>query len=103
MKGDAEPAVSTCYWWHDPETGEKIVIPGCWARVQHPDHCSCNVPESRIERERGKRRAAEATAERLRDKLIAAKDEAYEVRQAVRHWIKVLRDHGIDPSAHNPK
>lgn len=95
--------IPTCYWWRDHDTGEWITIPGCMARAMDPHACSCTIPPSRIERERAKRRAAEQAVERLRNRVLAACDEADEMRRNSKHWRKVLRAHGIDPSQHNPK
>ena len=94
--------IPTCYWWHDHDTGEWIMIPGCMARAMDPHACSCTIPPSRIERERAKRRAANKTIERLRDRLIGARHEANEAVRTMKHWRGVLRAHGIDPSQHNP-
>lgn len=94
--------IPTCYWWHDHETGEWIIIPGCQARAHDPHWCTCRIPESKLERERAKRRASDDTVERLREKLTCARDEANRMRLSNRHWWKVLRDHEITPSDHNP-
>ena len=96
-----DPDTRPCYWFKEDD-GSMILIPGCWARINHPDHCSCDVAGSRIERERAKRRAAEARSERLAEKLFDARAELDSTRLYARHWLKVLRAHGIDPSSHNP-
>ncbi|WP_411839213.1 hypothetical protein [Paracoccus sp. ME4] len=97
-----DPDTHPCYWLKEDD-GSMILIPGCWSRANHPDHCSCDVSGSRIERERAKRRAAEARAERLAEKLFDARAELDSTRLYARHWLKVLRAQGIDPSKHNPK
>lgn len=97
----AAPIIPTCYWWRDGEQGDWILIPGCMARANDPRACTCNVPESKLERERGKRRAAEAIAERLRDKLHGALADQRAMLATVKHWRRVLERQGIDPSKHN--
>lgn len=99
----AEIIIPTCYWWRGAEAHEWIIIPGCAARANDPNACTCNIPESRLERERGKRRAAEDIAQRLRDRLTGEKQERMEARLDIKHWLRVLRDHGIDPSQHDPE
>ena len=94
--------IPTCYWWRDHEAGEWIIIPGCQARVHDPTWCTCTIPESKLERERAKRRASDDTVDRLREELSLARDQANQMRLSNRHWWKVLRDHGINPSDHNP-
>lgn len=91
--------IPTCYWWHNAETGEWIIIPGCMARAQDPNACSCHIPESRIERERAKRRAAEATIDRIRKKWRLEGEERREMAWSLKQCWKVMRDHGLDPSA----
>ena len=39
---------------------------------------------------------------KLREELSLARDQANQMRLSNRHWWKVLRDHGINPSDHNP-
>ena len=97
-----EIIIPTCYWWRDAEAGEWIIIPGRIARAIDPHTCTCCIPESRLESERGKRQAAEEIVLRLRDRLEGERQDRMLAQVAMKHWRMVLRDHGIDPSKHNP-
>lgn len=92
--------IPTCYWWTDAETGEHIIIPGCWARAVDANDCTCRIPASQIEEVEERLAAAERTNERLRQSLDSAFQNRSDLRQTIRHLWAVMRNHGVDPSQH---
>lgn len=79
-----EPKVADrCYWYRDGD-GETL-IPMCWGSVSHPEGCTCNVPESRIEAAERRRAEAERAVLRLRE----ARDRRLDVQQS--NWRQINR------------
>ena len=91
-----------CHWVY-LEDGTAALIPSCWGSVTSgPGACTCGVQGSALDR-------LEAEVDRLQyrlrwamDRLEVRRNESEDQRLMIRHWIGVLRDHGIAPWRHNP-
>lgn len=96
------PERSICRWVYH-EDGTADLIPECWASVTSgPGACTCGAQGSGLDH-------LQAEVDRLQyrlrwamDRLEVRRHESEDQRFMIRHWIGVLRDHGIEPWRHNP-
>lgn len=89
-----------CHFVFDGQ-GDKILIPGCYGAINDTG-CTCDVPQSEIEKAQAEIDNLQGRLRWAMDRLEKRRHEAEDLRASNRHWWRVLRDHGIDPSKHNP-
>jgi len=69
LPSEAETAVDRCHWYRDGDGDGEILIPMCMgSAINGPEQCTCDVPESTIERVTRERDAARAEVARLHAK-----------------------------------
>lgn len=84
-------AVERCHWYRDGD-GE-VLIPMCLGTaVNGPEQCTCNVPESRIERAERGRAEAERQVLRLREARDRRLDEQQKQWRQIKHLRARIRD-----------
>lgn len=80
-----------CYWVREPD-GTETLIPMCVGAAHHPSACTCDAPQSRIERAEQRAEIARGEVDRLRQKLRTASDRANGLEAANRHLARRLRE-----------
>lgn len=87
------PEHSACYWIREAG-GDRIHIPGCMgAAVQGPEACTCEHPESGIERAHAVIRRQVDHLARLRSRLEATRKERDDLkaeRAVLRRRVKMI-------------
>jgi hypothetical protein len=80
-----------CYWIRDPD-GTYTLIPMCIGAAQDPSGCTCEQPQSRIERAEERVIIARSEVERLRQKIFAASERLTRSEAANRELRRRLRE-----------
>jgi hypothetical protein len=80
-----------CYWVREAD-GTETLIPMCIGAAIHPSGCTCDAPQSRIERAVECADIARREADRLRQKLRTASERASRLEAVNRELARRLRE-----------